>query len=199
MRIVGLTGGIGSGKSTVAHRLGELGAAIVDADKLGHGAYLPGGPAYDDVVAAFGREVVAPDGSIDRKALGARVFADPAALARLNAIVHPRIAEGIRVEIARLRGGDPRKPIVVEAAVLLEAGWQTLVDEVWVVVAPPAIAIPRLVASRGLTPEDATKRIAAQLSNEERTRAADRVIVNEGSLDALVAAVDAAFAERLAG
>ena len=198
MRVVGLTGGIGSGKSTVARRLTELGAAIVDADKLGHGAYLPGGPAYDDVVAAFGREIVAPDGTIDRKALGARVFAEPDALARLNAIVHPRIAQAIGTEIERIRRADPRKPIVVEAAVLLEAGWQTLVDEVWVVVAPPVIAIERIVASRGLTAEDAAKRIAAQLSNEERTRAADRVIVNQGSVEALTAAVDAAFAERLA-
>ena len=198
MRIVGLTGGIGSGKSTVARRLAELGAAIVDADKLGHGVYLPGGPAYDGVAAAFGPEVVAPDGTIDRKALGARVFAEPTALARLNAIVHPRIAEAIRAEIERIRREDPARPIVVEAAVLLEAGWQTLVDEVWVVVAPPVIAVERIVASRGLTAEDAAKRIAAQLSNEERIRAADRVIVNEGSLGALTAAVDAAFAERLA-
>lgn len=185
MRVIGLTGGIGCGKSTVAARLAALGATVLDADVVGHQIYLPGKPAWDEVVAAFGRDVVAADGSIDRKALGAKVFADPAALARLNAIVHPRIAAEIAERIAALRHEAPHRPIVVEAAVMLEAGWDSLVDEIWVVTVPVEAAIARLVRSRNLSPEDAARRIAAQLSDDERVRRADVVLVNDGSLDAL--------------
>ena len=198
MRVIGLTGGIGSGKSTVAKRLADLGALSIDADKVGHEVYLPGTPGFAAVVDAFGKDVVAADGTIDRRALGAKVFAEPTALARLNAIVHPRIADAIRERLASLRASGEKRPVVLEAAVLIEAGWQPLVDEVWVVVVPPATAIERLAQGRGLSREDATKRIAAQLTNEVRSVGAHLVIANDGSLEDLRGEVDRAFHERLA-
>src|SRR5262245_56274797 len=117
--IVGLTGGIGAGKSTVAALLAELGARVIDADRIGHEVYLPGTAGHRQVAAAFGTGVVGADGTIDRRALGAIVFADTAALARLNAIVHPLIAAEVARAIAAARAEDPRRPIVVEAAILL--------------------------------------------------------------------------------
>ena len=120
--IVGLTGGIGSGKSTIAAILAELGARVIDADRIGHEVYRPGGPGFAAVVDAFGPGVVASDGKIDRRALGAIVFADPAARGRLNAIVHPLIAAELAQRIERIRRDGFAGPIVIEAAVLLEAG-----------------------------------------------------------------------------
>lgn len=198
MRVIGLTGGIGSGKSTVARRLAELGAISIDADKLGHEIYRPGTPGFAAVVAAFGDGVIAADGTIDRRALGAKVFADPAELVRLNAIAHPLIAQAIRERLASLRASGEKQPVVVEAAVLLEAGWQSLVDEVWVVVAPPPVAIDRLARDRGLSREDAAKRIAAQLTNDARIAASHVVIANDGSLEDLRREVDRAFHEHVA-
>ena len=125
--LIGLTGGIGSGKSTVAAILSELGASVIDADKVGHDVYLPGSEGFRLVREAFGDGVVGADGTIDRKALGARVFADPALLARLNAIVHPLIGAEIRRRIEAARAGAPTRPIVVEAAIMLEAGWSVAV------------------------------------------------------------------------
>ena len=197
MRVIGLTGGIGSGKSTVVRRLAELGAVTIDADKLGHETYLPGTQGFAAVVDAFGKDIVAADGTIDRRALGAKVFAAPAALATLNAIVHPLIAESIRRRVGEMRTAGEKRPVVVEAAVLIEAGWRTLVEEVWVVVAPPEIAIDRLARDRGLDREEAARRIAAQLTNEGRTAGADVVIANDGSFDDLRAEVDRVWRERL--
>src|SRR5437879_8947492 len=118
MLTLGLTGGIGSGKSTVTKFLAEQGAPIIDADKVGHAIYAPGGPAYSDMIAAFGREIVASDGTIDRKKLGPIVFADPAALKRLNSIVHPKMFARMREMVQKLRGEGVRDPVVVEAAIL---------------------------------------------------------------------------------
>lgn len=196
-RVIGLTGGIGSGKSTVVRRLVELGALALDADKVGHEIYLPGTPGFLAVVDTFGHDVLAPDGTIDRKVLGAKVFGDSAALARLNAIAHPRIAAAIRERLDRLRAAGETRPVVVEAAVLIEAGWKPLVDEVWVVVAPPPVAIERLARDRGLSREEAARRIAAQLTNEGRAAHADVVITNDGALDDLVKEVDRVFRERI--
>jgi dephospho-CoA kinase len=198
MRVIGLTGGIGSGKSTVVRRLAELGAITIDADKIGHETYLPGTPGFTAVVGEFGKDIVAADGTIDRRALGAKVFAAPAALAKLNAIVHPLIAEAIRRHLDEMRAAGEKRAVVVEAAVLIEAGWRPLVDEVWVVVAPPEVAIDRLARDRGLEREEAARRIAAQLTNEGRTAGADVVIANDGSLDDLRAEVDRVWRERLA-
>src|SRR5690242_9533060 len=134
MLTVGLTGGIGSGKSTVAKILAELGAPSFDADKVGHEIYRPDGPAYHEVIAAFGSAVVALDGTIDRKKLGPIVFADPAQLRRLESIVHPRMFERMRAMVAEMRAQGVSAPIVIEAAILIEAHWQPLFDEIWLVV-----------------------------------------------------------------
>src|SRR5262249_29123332 len=131
-RVIGLTGGIGSGKSTVATMLAELGADVIDTDKIGHEAYRPGTEGFRQVAEAFGQDIVAPDGTIDRRALAAKVFADPAELRRLNAIVHPLIGLAVRDWLLRAQAAPSSAPIVVEAPVLMEAGWRFF-DEVWVV------------------------------------------------------------------
>jgi dephospho-CoA kinase len=195
---IGLTGGIGSGKSAVAAILQELGATLIDADTVGHDVYLPGKPCWQDIVDAFGREMVDTDGRIDRKKLGARVFADPAALRRLNALVQPRIATAIAERIRDLRAGGLGSPIVVEAAVLIEAGWQRLVDEIWVVTTSREHAIERVMASRGLSRPEVERRIASQLSDAERTREASSVIANDGTLAELRAHIGRLWRERAA-
>jgi dephospho-CoA kinase len=194
--IIGLTGGIGSGKSTVAAMLADLGAVVIDADKVGHEVYRPGTEGFRRVVEAFGRDVVGPDGTIDRRTLGARVFGDPAELKRLNALVHPLIGDEIRKRLqAAVGSADPGgtgRPIVVEAAIMMEAGWRFF-DRIWVVVVTPETAVTRVVASRGLSRDDVERRIAAQMTNAERERIADLVIRNDGTLDALRAQVEAAW------
>lgn len=195
---VGLTGGIGSGKSTVARFLRELGATVIDADRVGHEIYLPGKPAYDEVVAAFGREIVASDGTIDRKRLGAIVFAEVAALRRLEAIVHPRIFATIKERIAQMRAQGATAPIVVEAAILAEAGWQGFFDQVWLVIAPLAAVLQRVQAERGLSPEQIEARIQAQMPVEERRKRATLVIDNSGSIEELRAKVERHWRDLLA-
>jgi len=188
--IIGLTGGIGAGKSMAAAFLTELGARVIDADRIGHEVYRPGSEGFARVVETFGPGVVGADGAIDRRALGALVFADPAARARLNALVHPLIAAevGRRIAAARAEGFDG--PLVVEAAVLLEAGWRPLVDRLWVVSTQREHAI---LAARDLTREEVERRLDAQMSDAERRRHADLVIENDGSPAALRAAVEAAW------
>lgn len=184
MKILGLTGGIGSGKSAAAQILAGLGAVVIDADRVGHEAYLPGTRGWQQVVAEFGREVMASDGTIDRQRLGALVFADPSKLARLNAIVHPLIRELVAERIAGVRAAGRAPAVIIEAAVLLEAKWHTLVDEVWVVTARPEIVQQRLVA-RGLDPAAIAARVQAQLGDAERAAHADVIVDNSGGLDRL--------------
>jgi dephospho-CoA kinase len=195
--VVGLTGGIGSGKSTVAGILAELGAHVIDADKIGHEVYRPGSDGFRAVVDAFGPGVVAADGTIDRRALGAIVFGDAAARLRLNALVHPLIGVeiGRRIEAARAE----RRPIVIEAALLLEAGWRPLIDRVWLVSVPRETAIARVTASRGQTREEVERRIDAQMSDAARRPLADLVIENDGSPATLRARVEAAWHALQAG
>ncbi|HZY58851.1 MAG TPA: dephospho-CoA kinase [Candidatus Binataceae bacterium] len=197
MLTVGLTGGIGSGKSTVAKILAELGAPSFDADKVGHEIYRPDGPAYHEVIAAFGSAVVAPDGTIDRKKLGPIVFADPAQLRRLESIVHPRMFERMRAMVAEMRAQGVSAPIVIEAAILIEAHWQPLFDEIWLVVAPREKVIERVEAERGLKPEQTEARIKAQLSDDERRRHASLVIDNSGTIAQLRIGVGALWQELL--
>jgi dephospho-CoA kinase len=194
---IGLTGGIGSGKSAVAGILGDLGATILDADKVGHEVYRPGKPGWTSVVEAFGEGVVAADGTIDRRKLGVIVFADAAALRRLNAIVHPLIADEVRARIAELRARGVTAPIVVEAAVLFEAGWDRIVDETWVVVTDREIAIARVMATRGLPRAEVESRIASQLSDAERTRRATVVVRNAGSLESLRETIERVWKDRV--
>ncbi len=190
--VIGLTGGIGTGKSTAAAILADLGAHVIDADKVGHAVYLPGTAGFRAVVDAFGPDVVAADGTIDRRRLGARVFGDPAALARLNAIVHPLIAGEIRDRLLAAQAEPARTPIVVEAAILMEAGWGFF-DEVWAIVTEREAAIARVCASRGLTRDEVERRIDAQMPAAERRRRAHRVIENDGTPAALRAQVEAAW------
>lgn len=195
MKTIGLTGGIGSGKSSAAKILAELGAEVIDADRVGHEVYQPGTPGWDQVVAAFGQGVVAADGTIDRKSLGAIVFADRAKLAELNAIVHPLIAQTVAQRL--VNAGTSGKPIVVEAAVLIEANWQTLVDEVWLVVASPEAVISRLGSQRGLSREAVEARVRSQLSDAERRAKSDVVIDNSGTLEELRAHLSRLWKERV--
>ena len=191
--VIGITGGIGAGKSSASAILGELGAFVIDADKAAHEVYLPDTPAWREIVEAFGEEVLAADRTIDRRKLGPKVFAEPAALQTLNGILHGKIFAYIQGQIAYIRRTEAARVVVVEAAVLLEAGWQALVDELWVVVAPVEVAIARLRDDRGV-PEDQTRaRIAAQMSNDERIAHADTVIHNAADLDALRDAITTAW------
>ncbi|HWO93404.1 MAG TPA: dephospho-CoA kinase [Dehalococcoidia bacterium] len=173
---IGLTGGIASGKSTVSAMLLEMGAHIIDADKVGHEAYEPGTKVWEEVVAAFGQDVVGENGAIDRKRLGPIVFNDPDALQRLNAIVHPRMKEMIAQRFEELERAGNVQVAVLEAAILIEAHWESLVDEIWVTAVPEEVAKDRLMARNGLTPEQAESRIRSQLSNEERIAHADSII-----------------------
>ncbi len=182
MRVIGLTGGIAAGKSTISEALHESGAVVIDADKVGHEAYLPGTETHQALVSAFGEEILAEDGQIDRRKLGAIVFADPAQRQRLQDIVWPRMKEMMRGKLKDLAAQDTRVA-VIEAAVLFEAGWQDLVDEIWVVQVPEEIAMQRLMARNGFSAEDAQSRIRAQLSNEERARQANVVIDNSGTIE----------------
>jgi dephospho-CoA kinase len=184
---IGLTGGIGSGKSTVAQMLVARGAAFVNADLVGHRSYRRGTATYERLVEAFGPEIVGAEGEIDRQKLGRRVFADPEDRRRLNDIVWPAMAEMMARDLDELRARSERVA-VLEAAILLEAGWQWLVDEVWVVVASPETAVSRLEAA-GMEREHAEARIRSQLSNEERVYQADVVVENDGTADELEAKV----------
>ena len=191
--VIGITGGIGAGKSSASAILGELGAEVIDADKVAHQVYLPDTPAWREIVAAFGEEVLAADRTIDRRKLGPRVFADPAALQTLNGITHGKIFAYVQGQIAYIRQTEAARVVAVEAAVLLEAGWQALVDQLWVVVAPVEVAIARLRDDRGVPEDQARARIAAQMSNDERIAHADTVIHNDSDLDALRDAVTEAW------
>jgi len=187
---IGLTGGIASGKSTAARYLAQLGAHVIDADALGHQAYEPGAPAFAQVVEAFGDDVVSAEGRIDRKALGGKVFGNPDQLRRLTDIVWPRILELARAEMDGVSERDPARIIVLEAAVLFEAGWERAVDEVWAVVVAPEVAVMRACARDGLSPEEVQRRIDAQMSNEARRERADVVIDNSGDPETLLARLD---------
>lgn len=188
--IIGLTGGIASGKSTAARYLAELGAFVIDADKLGHQVYEPDTPGHRAVVAAFGDDILAEDGTINRRALGAKVFGKPDELKRLTDIAWPEIRRMGEAQIATAKAENATRPVIVEAAVLFEAGWESLGDEVWVVIADPAKAVARAVERDGFDESEVKKRLDAQLSNEERSGRANVVIENNTSLEALTRQLD---------
>ena len=195
MVMVGLTGGIGSGKSTVSQILAGLGAWVIDADKVGHEIYLPGKAAWQQVTAAFGPDILATDQTIDRKKLGAIVFGSDEARKKLNAIVHPLMFKEIGRRIKEKRAEGFIQPIVVEAAVLIEANWLPLVDEVWVVVAGRSAVIERVAAQRGLSARDTEARIVSQLADAERLKHASVVIPNDGALEDLQKRVSEAWSQ----
>ena len=189
MFVIGLTGGIGSGKSTVSEMLRAKGAVVVSADLVGHEVYRPGTAVWDEVVAAFGRDVLTADQEIDRRKLGSIVFADPEARRRLNAITHPPMRRLMAERLEDLRRQGVRVA-VLEAALLIEAGWVDLADEVWLTLVGPAEAAQRLMARSGLNREEAEARIASQLSNQERLEHADVVIDTDCSLAEVARRVD---------
>ena len=182
MFVIGLTGGIGTGKSTVARVLEDQGATVVSADLTGHEVYLPGRPGYHEVIAEFGQDVVAADGTIDRKKLGAIVFADPKNLARLNSIVHPRMKGMMREKLNEL-DQQGVAIAVLEAALLFEARWDDLAHEVWVTAAPPEIAAERVALRSKLPLEQVLDRIRSQMSTAERVKRAEVVIDTSGDIE----------------
>jgi dephospho-CoA kinase len=197
MKVIGLTGGIGSGKSTVARLLAEQGAVIVDLDRVGHEVLKKGSQAYGQVVGEFGEDILkAPSGEIDRSKLGRIVFNSHEALTRLNRIVHPAIDNIINSEITKYRRQGV-KVVVLEAAAMLEADKTAQVDELWVTIAPEATVLRRILERGGLSEQEIRARIKAQLSNEERIRQADVVINTDCTLDELKARVTGEWEELL--
>ena len=196
--IIGLTGGIGSGKSVVGGMLAELGAHVIDTDKVGHRVYAPGSDGFRQLVDAFGGEIVGADGTIDRKRLGGIVFADHDKRRQLNGIVHPLIFGEIMREIGDRRAAGFTGTFVLEAPILVEAKGTGLVDQIWVVTAPRETVRARLTASRAMTDDEIQARVAAQLDDAERRKHADVVIENDGDLTALRARVEAAWRDHAA-
>lgn len=188
--VIGLTGGIASGKSTAARYLKDLGAPVIDADVLGHRAYEPEMQAFREVVAAFGEDIVGEDGLIDRKALGGKVFGNPNGLKQLTDIVWPEIRRMAEQEIDKIHSETPEAIVILEAAVLFEAEWQDAVDEVWTVVVERDVAVRRAMARDGSDEAAIQKRIDAQLSNEERRSRSHVVINNSGSETELLSRLD---------
>lgn len=190
MRRVGLTGGIGSGKSTVSRLLASYGAVVVDADRLAREVVEPGSPGLAEVVATFGEDLLLPDGGLDRAALAQRVFGDPAALAQLNGLLHPRISELTLQRFAEAEAGDA--PVLVhDVALLVENGLQGGYEVVVVVDVPPEVQLDRLVRLRGMDGADAQARIARQATREQRLAAATDVLHNDGTVEELEAQVRA--------
>jgi dephospho-CoA kinase len=190
--VIGLTGNIASGKSLVGEILAQLGAEHLDADRLAHQVMAPNTTAWHEIVAAFGARIVGPEGKLDRQALGRVVFGDAAALARLEAIVHPRV-----IALTRQRIADSRAPvIVVEAIKLIESGMvRQFCNAVWVVIAPREVRLSRLIEQRGLSRTAAELRVDAQPPQEEKIAHADVVIDNGGTVEQTVRQIKRAWAE----
>lgn len=194
MYVVGLTGGIGSGKSTFAALLAERGASVIDADLLGREALQPGRPTWHSVVDQFGDSILsAGTMEIDRRRLADIVFADKAKLAALNAIVHPVIVRGIAQGLEKLQDSD--EIVLLDAALIVDLGLDRSLDALLVVDAVPSVRRKRLITQRGMDPIDVDARIASQLSREELLEKADIVVVNDGSLETLAAEADRVWEE----
>jgi len=189
MKVIGLTGGIGSGKSTVSKFLAELGAVIIDADKVGHEALKPGTEVWREVVAAFGRQILTPDGDINREKLGEIVFGNSESLSRLNQIMHPRMYTMVKAQLEGYRKQGVGV-VVLEAPLLIEANWTSLVDEVWVTVASEATVLRRLKEKFGLSELESLARIHSQLPSEERVKYADVIINTDCDLGELKAKIE---------
>ena len=197
MLVIGLTGSIGTGKSEAARQLEILGASIISADQVGHEAYTPNTEAWEQVVSAFGDDILQDDKDIDRRKLGAIVFSDPSQLEKLNAIMHPRMARMVSDKIEVLRGQGV-KVVVVEAALLFEAGWDTLVEEVWVTDSSEDIVVGRLKERNGLSEEEAKKRINSQMGRAERIERSDFLIDNSSDMAGLESAIKELWDRRVA-
>jgi dephospho-CoA kinase len=194
----GLTGGIASGKSTVAAAFGALGARIVDADKVGHELLLSSSPAFPEILATFGKDILDASGEIDRGRLGPRVFADPAKLAQLNAIVHPRIIATVEERVREHRAQDPAAVVIVDAALIYESGIGARFRKMIVAWCRPEQQIERLISKTGLSRQEAERRIRSQMPAEEKRRRADFVIDCSGSLEESRRQVEALYPQLLA-
>jgi dephospho-CoA kinase len=192
--LIGVTGNIACGKSAVLARLAEHGAETIDADRVVHALMEPGEVVWSAVREAFGAGVIAPDGRIDRRALGAIVFADPAQLARLEGLTHPAVRARILAQIADA-GRRGVKVVAIDAIKLYEGGLAESCDETWAVTCDPAQQLARLMARNGFDEAEARRRIAAQPPQAEKVARADLTIDNSGTLDATRAQVDAAWAK----
>ena len=196
MLVIGLTGGIGTGKSEVARLLQSLGASVISADEVGHEAYIPNSESWNEVVNTFGKEILQPSGEIDRQKLGAIVFSDPQQLEKLNAIMHPRMAGMVadRIQVFRDQGVAT---VVVEAALLFEAGWDSLVDEVWTTDSSVELVIDRLQARNGMDEKEARRRIDSQMGRSERIERSNLVVDNSGDVATLEQTVNALWDSRV--
>ena len=195
MRVIGLTGGIGTGKSEAASILASLGAVVIDADAEGHRAYARGSIGWRRLVEIFSSGILNDDQEIDRARLGELVFANPQALAWLNAAIHPLIRQQVARAIEQHRQ-DGEHAVVIDAALLYQAKWNDLADEVWAVSAQPATVLERL-RERGMTPEDARRRSESQGSAELALSKADEIIQNDGTPDDLRARVQELWETRI--
>jgi dephospho-CoA kinase len=198
--LVGLTGGIGSGKSTAAARFAELGVPVIDADQVARDIVEPGEPTLTDLAGRFGEAILRPDGSLDRQALADIVFQDPEARADLDRLTHPRIAGRIATRIAELAASwdvDGPPMAVVDHPLLIETGQAGRFDAVVVVLVPEEERVRRLVELRGLGEADARARVAVQTDDETRRRVATHVLTNDGGIEDLRHQVDALHAELL--
>ena len=198
MLVIGLTGGIGTGKSEVARLLQSWGAVVINADQVGHEAYAPNSESWHEVVNTFGREILQPSGQIDRGRLGSIVFSDPQQLDKLNAIMHPRMANMVadKIQLLREQGVET---VVVEAALLFEAGWDSLVDEVWATDSPVDLVIERLQTRNGMNEEEVRRRIDSQMDRFERMERADLVLDNSGDVAVLERTVKSLWDARVNG
>lgn len=185
MRIIGLTGGIATGKSQVSSILSELGAMVIDADIVAREVVQKGLPAWQQLKDTFGEEYFLSNGELNRRKLGQLVFSHPDELAKLNSITHPAIKAKIEERINDLKVQGYNGIVVVDAALLLEAGWETMVDQVWVVDAPIEKRIERLMNRDNLTRDQALSRINSQMSQQERIAKADKIIYNNSNIDSL--------------
>jgi dephospho-CoA kinase len=197
MKVIALTGGIGSGKSTVAAYLKELGACVIDADKTGHEAMLPGTPAWQDILSTFGKSVVNPDQKINRAKLGKIVFGNREAITRLNNIIRPRIMELVinKLEVCRQKGF---KISVLEIAELIVEDWEHIIDEIWVTVAPEGSRLKRLKSRSNYSEEESLLRMRSQKTDEERRKRADVIIDTDCTLHELKVKIKKLWDERLA-
>lgn len=196
MPLIALTGGIASGKSTIARRMQEHGAIIVDADQIVRDVQAPGSPVLAEIAKAFGDEMIAADGALDRATLGARVFGDPAGLAQLNSIVHPAVRHESKRRFEEALSADSEAIVVYDVPLLVETRADDPWDLIVVADAPASVREDRMVRLRGMTPEEARKRIAAQVSDEQRRSIADIVIDTSGELEDTLRRTDEAW-ERI--
>ncbi|MCL2679243.1 MAG: dephospho-CoA kinase [Dehalococcoidia bacterium] len=194
MFVIGITGLLGSGKSTVAGFLRELGVPVIDADRVGHQVYMPGTVGHKALVTAFGRHILAGDGTVDRKILGNIVFSDASSLEKLNAIVHPLILDEVSRQLGELNE-RATATAAVEAALLVQAGWRPMVDELWVTTAPREIIYARMAAKWNWTTEQVDARLATQDSPKEQTKYATCVIDTNVPLHELKARVETLWRE----